>query len=211
MKLLKSILAIALLPLVARCDISWGTGANTAFNSDGTTPLVANRDDAVGYFVQLINAGPNGTVDLVNLGNPTGVGGDDFVVDVAWFGASTISATAGKLTSQGEAHVPGHTYYVRAWNAPSPSAVVGTTTALQFSLADGNEGVLAPLATATFYGNSAPLTTPVDGNSSDPITFNFGLVTNQPVLIPEPTSFGLLGMGFAGMMMALKRRRLNRS
>ena len=138
-------------PAVGFADITWGTGgATTAFNSDGTTPLIANRDDQIGYFVQLIDAGPDLTVNpLIDYADPTGTAGDDFVVDVAWFGASTAAASAGRLTSQGEAHIPGHVYYVRAWNAPYPDAVTGTTAALNMSLADGNEANRAPLSTAT--------------------------------------------------------------
>lgn len=170
----------------ASADISWGTGgATTVFGPDGVTALTASRDDAVGCFVQLINAGPNGQIDPINTAIANGAGGDDTVVDAAWLGASTISPVNGRLASQGEAHVPGNTYFVRGWNAPTPSPQGTSTTG--FSLSDGNESQAAPLATATHYGNSATITTPANGNPADNIAFNFGLITNLPFGTPNIT------------------------
>ena len=163
--------------------VNWGTGTNTIFGPDGTTPLTASRDDAVGCFVQLLNAGPNGQIDPINPGTATGAGGDDFVVDAAWLGASTISPVNGKLTTQSEAHVPGHSYYIRAWNAPTPNPQGGSTTG--FGLSDGNEAQAPPLGTATHYGNSILLATPAAGNQSDNLQLMAGIVTNLPAS-PDP-------------------------
>jgi len=217
-KILPSLLA-TLAATSSFAAINWQTttGGVTIKNIDGVTPLVAGRDDAVGYFVQLIFAGANGIIDPVNTTvGSNGVSGDDVVIDVSWIGNGLSSTPpAGVLGQQTEGGTvpvtlaPNNRLFVRAWNAPWSGAVVGTTAALQLQTSDGTESAAIVTASPTLaYGNSALQALSPTYSAIDTVVFNIeSFSTDTLVNVPEPTTAALLSMGFAGVTMALKRRR----
>lgn len=201
----------------ARADISWlSTGIitgpdNNAAPTNFTTPLTGNRfSNTIGFFVQLIYAGANGVADAaVNAG--VGVTGDDVVISARWIGAGQTSAPNGRFTAGSPVANPlppafqyeaaGNKFFVRAWSAPSAGF---NTTVLASSL--------VPTASDVHYGNSALYTSlaPDQDNNglNDTQTFDAGaFVVNTPMVVPEPTTASLIGMGIAGVAMAMKRRR----
>jgi len=222
-RLLVALLAPMLFQCWARSEIQWRsdpTGGDPSgpfliSDIDGT-PFQNGSNGTIGYFIQLIFLGvpqpsnvvlsPTKTNNLV--GAPNGVAGTDTVVDVAWIGSGGIgSGTAGILRNQtGEAHVPGGVYYVRVWNAPR---------ATTYTLNDGNESTTIPLfdpitginpttGKLLRYGDSQTFT--ATGNEITVLQFDFRAVSDTPYLVPEPGTFGLMGLGTLGMW--LMRRRL---
>jgi hypothetical protein len=181
-KLLASLLFTGLASPWASAAINWKTGTGVVLTgSDGTTPLAASRDDAVGCFIQLLWAGPNGVIDPAAGGNgANGAGGDDVVIDVAWLGIG-LSATPpqGVLAVQPEAGTspvnlqPGQVIFARAWNSPWSGAQAGTTSAQQLAVGDGSESSAIISANSGLrYGDSQTLTLPGDYSSESSATFD---------------------------------------
>ena len=235
-----SLALLGLLPLGANAAIRWQTTTATASPFPAAVLLDQNGIalpadpgpgavggtggyDGLGYFVQLIWAGPNGVVDAVNTatyvpGTSVGTEGtDDRVIDTSFIGrartglpgASTnplghiVNQTAPEVTAGNGGGSTGQSYYIRTWNATVNSGRLFDDNV--FAPVAG--GGLAPSAAATQYGNSSLFTTadPNDGNSE--IFTAAGFSTSIPVIVPEPATASLLGLGIAGVGMAIKRRR----
>lgn len=207
MKILKyaAICSAVALSAQSKADISWSsTGSIT--ESDGITELIGNAfNSAAGYFVQLIFAGPDG---IANPAVSSGVGtsGDDLVVSARWIGAGDFVSPNGSFTAgspwTGPQEVSGSKFFVRAWNAPSPSF---NNTDLAASLVP---------TTATNYGNSGlftspgrDITQPPDG-IPDIQAFDAGAFSTSltPVAVPEPGTLGLIAMGTFGMWLFRRRK-----
>jgi hypothetical protein len=186
------VLFTGLLAPWASASINWGTGAAVLTDSDGTTPLPANRDDFTGCFIQLMWAGPDGQIDLASgVIDSNGAGGDDVVIDVAWLGIGLSSSPPqGRLATQSEEGTspvdlqPGHVIYARAWNRPWTGALLGTAAQQQLSSSDGTEST--PIVSAVSglrYGNSQTLTLPGNYDSSSSQTFDINAFSTN--LIPD--------------------------
>jgi PEP-CTERM motif len=219
MRKLLPILTVALTASTSFGAINWKTGTGVVLtNDDGTTPLVAARDDLTGSFIQLLWAGPNGLIDAASSAvGSNGAGGDDVVIDVAWLGIGLSSTPpAGVLAQQPEGGTspvnlgPNNVIFARAWNAPWSGAVSGTTAALQLQVSDGTESTpIVTTSTSLRYGNSNTLQLSGTYSSIDTVTFDINAFsTNIPLtVVPEPTTAGLLGMGILGVIAAMKKRK----
>lgn len=177
----------------------------------GTGNLLTGHDtdNTVGFFVQLMqDVAQNGADLAVASGNGENPAGDDIVVDTAWVGKDTsfalpsgpadgwfefqtypLSGSPGTLSS----------YYLRAWNAPSPNFALGSI----------------PVSPGTYYGNSNIIF--ADAGTPKSIDFtrvdegggqgaSNGISTDTALIaVPEPTTLTLMLGGICAIW--LKRRR----
>jgi len=200
--------------LSAVADINWyvlppsfgGSGMYNDASLGGALLTGDNADASVGFFVQLIeDVGLDGPDAVIASGNGIPAGANDLVASTAWVGKETAVGGAteganGWLNTQFFDYTPDNVvkdFYLRAWNAPSPDYATG----------------LIPVGASVFFGNSAVVR--VDRSSlpqPPPPYVDFGtetgpggIVTDQPLAIPEPTVAALLLVGLGGLV---ARRRL---
>jgi hypothetical protein len=120
-------------------DIEWSAETNPILGPDDpsdrtetgfTTALAGSPfDAAVGFFVQLVFAGPDNVIDSIPATVPsdfpdgTGAQGDDVVKSVRWIGAGRFVDTDGKFNAGNPmGDDPAGKYYIRAWSGPSQDA-----------------------------------------------------------------------------------------
>lgn len=176
--------------------------------------------DGLGYFVQLIWAGPNGLIDPIGPGFIAGIsngteGTDDRIIDTAFIGlgrtgeAGSATNPLGHIVNQTGPEVSvangggstGQNYYIRAFNAP-------VTPGRNFNdsffnpIAGGGLGS-GPLTTR--YGNSALFTT-VDANDGVNEVFTAAPFSTSIVLVPEAGTAGLAGLGMLVLRRFLRRK-----
>ncbi len=219
----RTLIALAPLLLAGHCataSISWsstgtivGPSSNVASPTNFTTPLTGNAaNTSLGFFVQLIYAGPSGLPDpaAINTGDgvvaganlsiaPPGVY-DDVVVSTRWIGALHFTLPNGRFTAgspwTGPQEVAGSKFFVRAWSAPA---------------FDYNSG-LVPQLPLVYYGNSALFTSPGPDINGDTIpdiqAFDAGAFTvnRLAVAIPEAGTAGLAGLGLLLLRRFLRRK-----
>ena len=223
MTLLKKLLLASILASsqVAIADFTWGVGENDRiFESDGTTRLTGSRLDAsAGYFVELIFAGANESIDfgptdgggnyLFDPSNTSGVYGDDVRVGTAWVGKGTpnipvpgfadgyffqdITAPTGGVAS--------NFYYVRAWEAPSADQ---STLPIHLAAGNINFGVSSLLQDPEGDGGTG--NPPLPAQSYTFGGFNTSLVG---VAIPEPGTLALFGIGGFALWNVQRRKKKN--
>ena len=195
MKKLGIIIAAFGLAIGSYADIEWfhDISEGNPILDEGAVAVVGNTfDSSVGSFLQLIWAGPNGTIQAADGGATDGAGGDDLVVDTSWIGRNIFGPNDG-FAGAGPAFtgdLDGGVYYVRAWNQASPNFAGGEI----------------PLI-SSFYGNSVvTLTNPNDpiGEPPDlPTSFEFAPnasgTLQTTIAIPEPTVLALFAIGLIGL------------
>lgn len=195
---------------------------NVALPADPGAPPVANGlYNGIGYFVQLLWAGPNGVIDPINTGTfVPGVsigteGTDDVVIDTSFIGFTLAGAAGssgnpnGHIVNQSAPEVTvadgggatGQAYYIRAFNAPVNSGRLFNDSALTPVVGGG----LAPGPATTHYGNSALFTTS-DNNDLNPETLTAAAFSTNIALVPEAGTAGLAGLGLLVLRRFLRRK-----
>ena len=182
-----------------RANIPWfNTSTNRVYYDDGVTALFGYKgSNDISCFVQLIDAGTNGAIDVA-INSGTGANADDTVVAWSYIGEN-VPGAAGSTSAYGRVvastftnETAGDLYYVRVWTAPSP---------------DFSNG-LVPTDATNFYGNSG-LFTALTGFDppNPPENFNFGAAggfSTTLQAVPEP---GTLALGLISATCVWLRRR----
>lgn len=185
--------------------LQWGITSSTSpsdvlGNLSGTALTGSKNDPLVGCYIQLLWTGANGVIDTINVANSDGHGGDDVVVARGYVGYGTgLGTTAGYFYSTAVNGANTSTYivgtdsfFMRTWNAPVASA--GAYTA-----------GTAPIATATYYGNSGTHVL-ADSPTYDDWKLASGFDTTIAI-VPEPSTIGLLGIGLAVLAFRRKNKK----
>lgn len=188
-------------------QITSTTSPSSSLTDGNNVALTGSKTSAIiGCFVQLLWAGGNGVADAINFGNLDGHGGDDQVLAWGFVGYGTgLGTTAGYFNS-GSSTVTGRAapvsiftvgvdnFYIRTWNAPASSS---NNYNLGYAPIGAN-------GSATAYGNSQTHTL-ADNPTYDNWALTSGFKTDQPLVVPEPATLALMGLGLA--LMAIRRRR----
>ena len=201
----------------ATAELLWSTSANpaSAIISFGT-PLDASANDPLtGDFLQLIFS-PSGTIfpAVTHAINPTGVSGDNMVVDVSFFGSNTSDAMGSldepiaglkQITDNAGSFANGSVLFVRAWSEPASAYLEPPRDPLDH-VATGE----ISLSPGLFYGNS-PLFTYDTGVATDNF-FNFDTSISawdaSIAVVPEPSAvmLMLISLGVLGTCRSARSR-----
>ena len=233
-------LCMGIASLTAEATIRWQTTTRTSptypaavITDQLGNPLAADPGggsvvgdvdyDALGYFVQLIWAGPNGVIDPINTGTYVpGVsigteGTDDVVIDTSYIGrnrtgeAGSSTNPLGHIVNQLSPEVSAgngggsidQNYYIRAFNAPVEFHRLFDDNA--FSPVVG--GGLAPGASSTRYGNSGLFTTSDSNDAAAEVFTATAFSTNLTLpAVPEAGTAGLAGLGLLVLRRFLRRK-----
>jgi hypothetical protein len=189
---------------IAAIITTWGTAAGGLLKDSGGSLLHGNSTIGTGYtlgtYVQLIWTGGDGLVSSFDGTSLTGINtlADDKVVATAWVGkgifppgtdGGSVNGIFSDTSSITTGTSLGSTFYVRFFDTVSPNYASG----------------YVPTS-----GKYADITNPswtITQGNIDSSTVSFGISGNQLAtvsIVPEPTSFALLGLGVA--MIALRRR-----
>ncbi|MCC5851164.1 MAG: PEP-CTERM sorting domain-containing protein [Verrucomicrobia bacterium] len=188
--------------IYAAFTLSWNNASgNNLLDSVGDPLIGAQSDGNVGYFAQLIYAGPSGIISPLDLNSADGAGGENVVIGYSHVGRNMgFDPVNGNInaTTSGINLPQGSLIFARFFDAVSPdysSGLVPTPYNGGFGMYYGD--------TSTFYTVSAANADPVTPVNS---TWQFGGVMTATV-IPEPGTVMLMLVGFASAVITVKRRR----
>jgi hypothetical protein len=203
----------------AEADLLWFTDAdpNSVINSFGTALDASANDPMTGDFLQLILS-PSGTISpaVTYAINPTGVSGDNLVVDVSFFGSNTQLGGLDEpidgmkqITDNAGSWADGSAFFVRAWS--EPASFYSEPPRDPFDHVATGEISQSP---GLFYGDSAIFVYDTGVPTDNFFSFdthgnrNTGWAANTAV-IPEPSSIIMLliGMGLLGSCRTARSRR----
>lgn len=185
-------MALATLNASAIIDVQY-VGADGFLRSDDTNGLLSPGGSGNTALVQLIFTTVN-AYDVATAGG--GVGVNETVVDELLLTEGSNTDEYGGINATGytQAFTPGY-LYVRVFDQGTGlggSGVIGGTWYYDspiYATIDNNTGVPDILG--------------VQGNNTSP-TYGFGDTLNLQVVVPEPATFALMGLG--GLALAIRRR-----